>query len=241
MAALERARRAGVGKVLAVSEDLESMERVLALKRENPGLVLAGLGIHPARSVAASGAELGRELAFIEANIAEADAVGEVGLDYKFAVTEEQQRSQADLLDRLFRIASAHGKPVNVHSRRAQRRAMELAIRYKTETGLNALMHWFTASKKLIRICAAEGIFVSAGPSVLSSESTREVAATIPVDLLLVETDSPVPFDGNPAEPALAADVTRALAPAFGVAPEELGRIVGRNFNRYLGRDGAAA
>jgi len=231
---LERARRAGVGRILTVSEDLASMRRALQLKERYTDQVLAGLGIHPARTVTMSAEEAEVELRFIADHLALADVLGEVGLDYKWALSAEQREHQRALLDSQLELAAVNGKPINVHSRRAQRPAMERAIRFKRETGLSALMHWFTASKKLVKNCAAEGLFVSVGPSVLYHDGTRKVAATIPLDLLLVETDSPVAYQGEPAEPAKAAEVTGALAGLFGITAEELAERVRHNFVRYL-------
>ncbi len=233
-AAIARALGAGVTRIVTVSEDLASMKKALALRKAHPGTVLAGLGIHPARSVALSKEDCKREVAFIESHLGDADLLGEVGLDFKHAATESQQKDQAELFDRLLEIAADHGKPVNIHSRRAQRAAMERAVRFTAKTGLGALMHWFTASKKLIRICAAEGVFVSVGPSVLFHDQTREVAATIPLDLLLVETDSPVPYGGTPAEPAWAARVTREMARIAGLSVRDLAERVARNLDRFL-------
>lgn len=239
-AALKRAGEAGVARILAVSEDRASMQQALTLKRAHPDIVLAGIGIHPAKATAADPNAIEAGLEFISAHLDEADVLGEVGLDHFHADSDEKKAFQSELLDRMLEMAAGRGRPVNLHSRRAQRPAMERAIRFKAETGLNAAMHWFTASKKLIRICAAGGIFVSAGPSVIFDEQSRTTAATVPLDLLLVETDSPVPYgpDRRPAEPAWARDVTLLLAKEFGIDPSEFGRIVERNFSRYLtGRD----
>ena len=232
---LQKARAAGVDRLLAVSEGLDSSRKNLALKAQYPDQVLAGLGIHPMFSVSLSPEEAEEGLAFLEKHLAEADVLGEVGLDYKWARTEEERAFQNDLLTRMFQMAAASGKPVNLHSRYAQRQTLERAVAYKRDTGLPALMHWFTASKKLIKICAEEGIFVSVGPSVLFEGPTGEVCLHIPDHLVLVETDSPVPFGGAPAEPAWAARVCRKLAELRGADPPAFEKQLNENFDRYLG------
>jgi TatD DNase family protein len=233
---LQRARAAGVDRMLALSEGLDSCKKTLDLKRRYPDTVLAGLGIHPMFSVRLSPEEAEEGLAFIKTHLAEADALGEVGLDYKWARTEEERAYQNDLLTRMLEMAAAEKKPVNLHSRYAQRQTLERAVAFTRETGLPALMHWFTASKKLIRICEAEGIFVSAGPSVLFEGPTQEVVLHIPEQLLLVETDSPVPFGGEPAEPAWAARVCARLAELRGADPAAFEQQINENFARYLGK-----
>jgi TatD DNase family protein len=196
--------------------------------------VLAGLGIHPMYSVRFSQEEAEEELEFLESHLAEADALGEVGLDYKYAQTEEQKAFQADILFRALRMAKESKKPINLHSRWAQRQTLEVAIRFKRDTGLPALMHWFTSSKKLIRICAQEGIFVSVGPSILFPGPASEVCLEIPDHLLMVETDSPVPYGGEPAAPSWAARVLERLAELRCQDRSLLEGILNENFSRYL-------
>lgn len=232
--ALDRARDAGVEKVLAVTEGVESGRIALELKASFPDRVLAGLGIHPMFSVTLSPEDVEQGLRFIEDNLEHADVVGEVGLDYKHAKTDSEREFQNAMLTSLFDLAKAGKKPVNLHSRWAQRQTMNRAIEFKRQTGLNALMHWFTSSKKLIRICAEEGIFVSAGPAILFNEKAYEVACEIPENLLLVETDSPVPFGGKPAEPAWARKVAEKLAEARAVSMDQLEAQLIENFDRYI-------
>jgi TatD DNase family protein len=232
--AVARAGSAGVERLLAMSEGLESCKAVLALKRQFPGVVLAGLGIHPMFSVSLSSEELEAGLDFIQEHLKEADALGEVGLDFKYARSPAQKAAQKDLLERLLAMAAEAGVPVNLHSRWAERPVMEIAIRHQRDTGNPVLLHWFTSSKKLIRICAEEGVYVSVGPSILFDGPASEVCLHIPDPLLLIETDSPVPFKGEPAEPAWAARVFERLAALRGSNPSCLEARLNENFDRYL-------
>lgn len=235
--AVWEARAAGVGRILAVSETREGMERVLALKERHPDTVLAGLGLHPAHFSSLSREDVEDALFFIEKNIHKADALGEIGRDYRHAVTTEEREYQEWILSKHLELGGRFGKPVNLHSRRAQREVLNDAVRYKKETGNHALLHWFTASRKLIKVCAAEGIFISVGPSLIFSEETAKVAKEIPLSLLLLETDSPVPCCGIPAQPAWVERVAERSAEVFGVSREEIAGITWENFSRYLGRD----
>jgi TatD DNase family protein len=187
-------------------------------------------------SVSLSREELDAGLAYLERHLEAADVLGEVGLDFKYARTEEQRRHQTELLDRMLLMARDAGRPVNLHSRWAERPVMEIAIRYQEETGLPALLHWFTASKKLVRICAEKRVFVSVGPSVLFDGPACEVSLHIPGDLLLIETDSPVPFGGEPAEPAWAARVFERLCALRKMEAGTLEAQLNENFDRYLGK-----
>lgn len=228
---LAEAAQAGVGQVVAVSESADSMRRVRALKRQHPGQVLAGLGLHPAWITQATDAERADALAYLAAHLPEADVLGEVGLDYKWATSPAQQAQQQDILAQQLALAAQCGKPINLHSRRAQRQTLERAVEFRRRTQLNAQLHWFTQSKKLVRICRAEGIYVSVGPSVLSDPQTQAVVAEIDRALLLLETDAPVPIGGVAGHPARVAAVAAKLAELIGFTHEE----AAANWARYLG------
>lgn len=231
-AVLAAAVQAGVGQVVAVSESADSMRSVLALKRRYPDQVLAGLGLHPAWVTQATDAELAEGLAYLAAHLPEADVLGEVGLDYKWATSPEQQAQQQDILAQQLDLAAQCSKPINLHSRRAQRQTLERAVEFRRRTKLNAQLHWFTQSKKLVRICRAERIYVSVGPSVLCDPQAQAVAAEIDRELLLLETDAPVPIGGAAGHPARVAAVAAKLAELIGFTEEE----ATANWARYLGK-----
>ncbi|HKY33995.1 MAG TPA: TatD family hydrolase [Candidatus Polarisedimenticolia bacterium] len=235
--ALEEAHGAGVGPVLAVAMGPDDGERVLDWKRRRPGLVLAGLGLHPSRVPALTDGQVEEEIEAIERRIGEADVVGEIGLDFKDAREPEQRRRQRRVLERLLRLAEAARRPVNLHTRRADRELLERASDFTRRTGLSALLHWFTHSRELAALGAGEGLYLSAGPSVLFDERQLEVARTIEADLLLVETDAPVLYGGLAASPGWAVRVAGALARARGEAPEAMAARLARNMARYLRRD----
>lgn len=230
-AVLADAAQAGVAQVVAVSQSVSSMRAVRALKQRYPRQVLAGLGLHPAWVTQATAAELADGLAYLAAHLAEADVLGEVGLDYKWAVHPEQQAQQQDVLAQQLDLAAQCGKPLNLHSRRAQRPTLERAVEFRRRTQLNAQLHWFTQSKKLGRICRAERIYVSVGPSVLSDPQTQAVVAELDRELLLLETDAPVPIGGEAGHPARVAAVAAKLAELIGFTAEE----AAANWARYLG------
>jgi TatD DNase family protein len=231
--ALAEAQAAGVRAVLAVSENAASMPRVLALKRD--GAVYTGLGLHPAWVVQASAAEVEAGLEWLEAHLPEADVMGEVGLDHRWATTEAERVWQAEVFERQLVMAAACGKPLNLHSRRCLRQVMERAISFKEETGLNVLLHWFTQSKKLVRLCNEAGIYVSVGPTVIDDGQTQAIAAEIADELLLLETDAPVVIGGRPGHPAAVRQVAETLAGLKGVTWQDIAAQSSQNFIRYLG------
>src|SRR5262245_2358358 len=148
--AVEEAVASGVSPVLAVSMDATEAEAVLALRERLRPHVLAGVGLHPSRLVELSADEQEGHLRRLEVLAAEADCIGEIGLDWKDAPDAALRRRQSEALDRQLAVAAAHRLPVNLHTRRADRELVERAGRFRADTGLGALLHWFTHSRKLV-------------------------------------------------------------------------------------------
>ena len=236
--AAEEAAEAGVAPILAVSMDAPAAEAILGLRERHPRLVLAGIGLHPSRVAEVSPAEQERQLRGLEGLLPQADFSGEIGLDYKDALTETDRARQREALDLQLGWAARRGLPVNLHSRRADRDVLNVAIDFHERTGLGCLMHWFTHSRKLARLCVERGIFISPGPSILIDPRTAVVARAIGESILLLETDSPVRYGAEGvARPAWTARVLAHLARLRGTGVETLGRLVCGNLERYLGRE----
>ena len=223
----------GVERVVAVAEGPESMRAVLELKRRFPQRVFAGLGLHPVW-VTEHGDRVEAALDWLSVHLAEADLLGEVGLDYQWALTTPEQTRQAEVLERQLALAVEYGKPINLHSRRCLRQTMDRAIEFRRRSGLNAQLHWFTESKKLVRICNDEGIYVSVGPTVLKSGPTQEVALEIADELLLLETDAPVSVGGERGHPRHVRAVAECLATLRGATWRDIAVQSGANFARFL-------
>ena len=234
-AAVAEAVAAGVGPILAVGTRRASSERALELRARFPGRVLAAVGLHPSEIPALDAATLERELEFVRATLPLADALGEVGLDFKDAADEVQRERQRAAFERQLRWAAAARKPVSVHCRRADREILTRCAAFARDTGLGVNLHWFTHSSKLGRECAAAGLFVSPGPSILDDEAQAHVAAGLAAEWLLLETDSPVEFGGAAARPAWAARVAVRLAEVRNADPQALAAQLQANLARYLG------
>ena len=233
--AVEEALEGGVRPILAVGMDQVSSERVLDLRAKYPGQVLAAVGLHPSEVPGLDESELRSELDFVEKTLASADALGEVGLDFRDAADETQRARQRDVLQQQLAWAERLRKPVNVHCRRAEHDIVELAAAWAQRTGLGVNLHWFTHSEKLARACAESGVYISPGPSILHSEPQATVARAIAEDFLLLETDSPVEYEGDPARPVWARRVAERLAELRDIPLEDLAEILQNNFRRYLG------
>jgi TatD DNase family protein len=232
---VEAARKQGVGPILAVGMNAVSSTRSLVLRDRFPGQVLAAVGLHPSEIPVLGDADLQRELDFVRAALYRADALGEVGLDFKDAKDEVQRQRQRDAFAQQLEWAADLRKPVNVHCRRAEREIVTIGAEFAQRTGLGVDLHWFTHSLKLARECAAAGLFISPGPSILHDPEQARIAAAIAPEWLLLETDSPVEYAGEEARPSWAARVASHLAAVRGETLDGLVSRLQENWRRYLG------
>lgn len=222
------------GGVACVCEDLESLERSLEVAGQWPEKVYVGGALHPAKCGFSTPEEIDRFFLRLEECHSRLAMVGESGLDYKYAVSTEERQEQARLLQRHFDFAALHRLPVNLHSRRAERAVLESALKFRETTGLNALMHWFTSSRKLIRQGAEGGLYFTAGPVILDDEHSFTTACTIPLELLLTETDAPVPFKTGGGRLTAIRDVSERLASYHELTMDDFEKQMWENFQRYL-------
>jgi len=186
---IAEAKLADIIAIIAVGSDYQSNNKVMGLAQKYNGFVYPALGLHPWNL---KGEDIERVLEFIEANIDKAVAVGEIGLDYHKKVRARAEKSlQMDMLSQLLKIAEAHRKPVIIHSRYAWRDAFTLVDQAQVE---KAVFHWYTGTSSVLRDIINQGYFISASPAVEYHEEHRRAVKQIPLERLLLETDSPVVY-----------------------------------------------
>ncbi len=186
---LAEARSAHVVAIIAVGSDATSNQKVLQVAQKYDGFVYPALGLHP-WNLRYSG--LGCDLESIEANINQAVAVGEVGLDYHKKVRAVAEKDfQKHALREVLKMAGVHKKPVIIHSRYAWRDAFDLVEEAHVE---QAVFHWYTGTSSVLKDIVGQGYFISANPAIEYHEEHRRAVKEIPLDRLLLETDSPVVY-----------------------------------------------
>lgn len=215
---VERAREAGVTRIVTIGTGIESCHAALALADAHDG-VFAALGIDPHQAATAEAARVGelRELL----DHPKAVAVGETGLDSvrRYATADEQRR----LLDAQLVLSDELDLPVVIHNREAD---AETAAALEPFTGM-VILHCFS-SPALLPVAVERGYYVSFAGNVTypNAADLRDAARAVPVDRILVETDSPYlapqPRRGRPNEPANVAHTLRTLADVRGEPTEVL-------------------
>ena len=240
--ALERAAAAGVGRVVTICTRLTEFERVRALARDH-GSVDCSVGVHP-HNVADEGiAETARLVAL--AAEPEVVGIGETGLDfyYDHSPREDQRASFRN------HIAAARetGLPLIVHTRDADEETAAILAESMEEGAFSGVIHCFSAGPALAETAIRLGLYISFSGIVTfkKSDELREIAATVPADRILVETDAPylapVPNRGKRNEPAFVAHTAAAVAVARDAEVDEISQQTTDNFFRLFRKSAARA
>ncbi len=230
-AVLERARSAGVEHVVTIATTAASSERCLALAQEYPG-VSASVGIHPNHIAEAGPDDWDRVVALARAG--KAVAIGETGLDRYWDYTPFERQIEA--FRKHLELARELGLPVVIHCRDAEADLVPLLReQFERHGPIKGIMHSFSGDQPLAETCLAMGLHISFAGKLThkNANALREVAATIPLDRLLVETDcpylTPEPFRGKRNEPAFVVHTATRLAQLHGLELAKLGEATTRN------------
>jgi len=226
---LQNARENGVGHMLCVGVNIEKLPDVLALAHEYPN-IFASVGVHPDEQ---DGHDPSVDELVQLANDLRVVAIGETGLDYyriKGDMTWQQDRFR-----RHIRAACVSRKPLIVHTREAAADTIRILQEEGAEK-VGGVMHCFTESWETARSALDLGFYISFSGIVTfrNAEALRAVAAKVPDDRLLIETDAPylapVPHRGKTNEPAFVRYVAEELAKLRHVSVEELAVMTTGNF-----------
>ena len=232
-AVIERARAAGVKYLLAVSggggpDDLASAVPIA----EKHDWIYATVGIHPHEAAKAGKCHFDRLLAV--AKNPKLIGVGEIGLDYYY--NHSPREVQKYVLIRQLEIARELKLPVVIHCRDAWEDLTSIIEAHWKPAGLGGVLHCFSGSLENARRFIGWGFLISfAGPITFKkADGLRAIAAELPLDCLLTETDcpylAPVPHRGKRNEPAFVLETTRTLAALRNMTEAEMGEQVIGNF-----------
>ena len=233
---LARARGAGVGTMLTIGTKIRDFAGVRAIAEANDDIVCS-VGIHP-HEAASETADAARLVEL--ARHPKVVAIGETGLDYYY------DKSPRPLQQANFRthLAAARetGLPVIVHTRDAEDDTAAMLAEAAGQGGLTGVLHCFTSSRALAEKAIALGFHISISGIITfkNAEDLRETVRALPLDRLLVETDSPylapVPHRGKRCEPAFVAATAAKVAELKGVDLERLAEATSANFFRLFPR-----
>lgn len=234
-AVVARARAAGVTHMLTISTRIRRFPEILAIA-ERHDEVFCSVGTHPHEADAEAG--IGADELIALTRHPKVVAIGEVGLDYFY----EHGSRPAQKAGFAAHIAAARatGLPLIVHTRDADADTTEILTREMAAGAFSGVLHCFTGGPELARAAVALGFHISFSGILTfkKSEALRAIAAELPADRVLVETDAPFlapgKHRGKRNEPAFVVETARVLAEARGVSVEEIARQTTENFFRLF-------
>lgn len=250
---VDRARKAGVAKVFLPAIHETSVETVLSVCRQFPDYAYPMVGLHPEEVTADWEHQLRRiHDRYLSQGRGDFIAIGEVGLDYYWS--REFEREQLLAFEEQVKWAIDLRLPLMIHCRKALGEMVAVLRRYADNLP-GGVFHCFTGNQKeageLLRF---PGFVLGIGGvcTFKSSHLREDLPAAVPLDRLVLETDSPymapVPYRGKRNESAFVIEVLRVLATSYGVSEEELAlrtnenvaRVFGKEFLMNNGRGGAS-
>ncbi|MCP8941117.1 TatD family hydrolase [Alsobacter sp. SYSU M60028] len=236
-AVVARARAAGVRAMLTISTHVAKFDQVRALAETYPD-VLCTVGTHPHN--AAEEPDVTADTLVALARHPRCVGIGEAGLDYHYGY------SPRDVSQRVFRThiaaARASGLPLVIHAREADDDMIRILSEEMEQGRFAAVLHCFSSGPELARVGVELGLYVSFSGILTfkKSDELRAIAADVPLDRLLVETDAPYlapqSFRGKRNEPAYVAETNRVLACVKGLSADEMANVTTDNFFRLFSK-----
>ena len=232
-----RAAEVGVRQMITIGIDETSSSRAVAYATEFDN-VYAAVGVHPHDASRVDDETFMRLERLAVSGRGSVVAWGEVGLDY--AKEYSPRQVQQDVFARQIELACSLSLPLIIHARDANEDALAI-LEDSSRKGMNGVFHCFSGDVDIARRVLDLGFYISITGVVTfkNADVTRKVAAFVPDDRLLLETDSPflspVPFRGKPNEPARTTLVAREIARVRGVTIEEVACFTTRNARDLFG------
>src|SRR5580692_1976239 len=236
-AIVARAGAAGIGRIVTISTRVRRLEALLDIAKRFPD-VYCSVGTHPHHADEEDGIAANELIELTKHP--KVVALGEAGLDYFY------QNGSPQAQERGFRehsaAARATGLPLVIHTRDADADCGRILEDEMTKGSFRAVLHCYTGGHELAMKAIALGLSISFTGILTFKKSLmlRELAAELPADRIMVETDAPYlapgKFRGRRNEPAYVVEVAKVLAEARGVSLEEISRQTTENFFRLFSK-----
>ena len=239
--AVQRAKEAGVEKVFVPAIDLKSVSSVLQTCRQFPGYAYPMIGLHPEEVKADWRTQLAQMKPMLDEPNHPFIAIGEVGLDYYWSREFEAEQLQA--FEEQVEWAAEYDLPLMIHCRKAQNEMVHILKRHEKELVRGGVFHCFTGNGKEAEQLLQFDNFVLGIGGVLTFKKSHlpEVLAGIPIDRIVIETDSPymapVPMRVKRNESAYVAFVLNRIAEIYGISEDEADRRTTANALRIFRLD----
>lgn len=220
---LASAHKIGVEKFITIGVSPKGLPDVLALAQTQPS-VYAALGVHPHEAKHYNP----EAEAFIHQHLGDKKvvALGEIGLDYHYNFSEKSE--QIDAFEKQLELAIQHNMPIVVHTREADKDTQRILEAYAPKLKKKGVIHSFTSSMELAECALDLGFYIGINGIVTfnKAENVHEIAKLVPLNRLLLETDSPyltpAPYRGKDNEPMYLPFIAEKIANLKQVEVEEV-------------------
>jgi TatD DNase family protein len=236
-ALVARARAAGIGRIVTISTRVKKHAQVLAIAEKFPD-VFCSVGTHPHH--AGEELDITADDLIARAQHPKIVAIGEAGLDYHY--DNGPRAAQKEGFRRHIAAARSTGLPLVIHSRDCDADMARILREESGQGAFPAVLHCFTGGRDLAFAAIDLGHYVSFTGILTfkNSEALRAVAAALPAERVLVETDAPylapLPYRGKRNEPAYVVETAKVLAATRGISFEEIARQTTENFFRLFAK-----
>ncbi|ASJ09791.1 deoxyribonuclease [Thermococcus siculi] len=197
------------------------------------GFVFPTLGYAPNEARRGNWEKVGKVEAFIREHADEIVAVGEIGLDFYYAKTEEERRNQREIFRHFLNLAVELDKPVVLHARDAEREVFEAIQR----AGVKAYFHSYSGPAELALEITDNGHIIGINTGIDFIPAVREAAEVLPMESIVVETDAPYmsPYRGEKNYPWNVEYAVRRIAEIKGLEFGEVEKTTERNTVKFFG------
>lgn len=232
---IQRAKDAGVDRFLIMCCTLEEAQKAVEIQKTHPEVDLA-VGFHPENANEITEEDLQKLEEYLKTG--KFAVLGEIGLDYYWV--SDNKDKQKELFIRQIDLANQYGLPISIHMREATQDTYQILKEHPCKKV--GIMHCYSSSYEMAVEFMKLGYYISLGGPVTfkNSVTPKEVAAKVPLDCLLTETDcpymTPVPFRGKRNEPMYVTYTADKIAELREISSEELREAVMRNYNTLLSR-----
>lgn len=222
-------------RIVTCGVDSETNVEALDLAEKYPEFVEACLGIYPLSGLKMSDADIDNEIVFIRENKDKIFGIGEVGLDLHTIKDLKSFERQKVVFGKFVELARELGKPIFVHSRDAEKEAVEFLQDFDCK---KIVMHCFSGNMKLVERIVENGWSLSIPSTVKYNEHFQKVVQLAPIKNLLCETDSPLlhpdKLQGMKNTPVNVLESYKKIAEIKGMKIEEVAEKIEENYKRLL-------
>ncbi|MEK6937779.1 MAG: TatD family hydrolase [Nanoarchaeota archaeon] len=244
-AVLERAKKAGIKKIVCSGVNPPGNRQVLELARKHPHLVKACLGIFPIDAIGLSEGETGlpkhlgkidleEEFEFIRKHQHEIVGIGEIGMDFHW--DSEHHAEQEENFRQIIRFAVDLKKPIVVHSRQAEKECIDILEQEVKNKEINIVMHCFSGNKKLIARARDLGFYFSIPANINKLQHFQTLVEMVDLRQLLTETDGPwlCPYPRGHSEPAFVVEAIKKIAEIKKISEKEVAEHIWKNYEKVF-------